>query len=41
MMFFGCHFLIEDVFDVVGANGIMNQRFFDRIDDRHRPVVVF
>ena len=34
MMSCRCHFLIKDVFDVVGANGVMNQSFFDRVDDR-------
>ena len=41
MMCFGGHFLVEDVFDVVGAVGIVQDGPFDGLDEGVGAVFVF
>ena len=39
MVFTWCHFLVEDVFDVVGTDGFMNNGLFNRVDDGYSAIV--
>ena len=41
MLFFRCHLLVKDVFDVVGTDGIMDQSSFKRVNDRCGSIIVF
>ena len=41
MVFFRCHFLIEDVFDVIGPIGIERQRFLYCRDNSGRTLLIF
>ena len=41
MAFLRGHFLVEDIFDVVSADGVVNECFFDCVDDGYSAIFIF